>query len=134
MPHIVRRIRGCLLASRNKLPVHQTRLGRQTPSPSCSSVSFSNHGTSYSTSSTKLVSVQLRIHNEALEAVAEQKSASISFRLCQQRQENVSQFRHDLFHPEDLQRLRQVQHFGDRGRFFHVPSAQRVCQTGHLTE
>src|SRR6266581_247993 len=116
------------MSNRSRTPNRSAVSGISCISPAApffqtaSSVQFSCHRTTYSARSIELVSVDLRIHDEALEALAEQKSSSISFRLGQHRQENVSMLRHDLFDPENLQRVREVQHFGDGRWFFQVPA------------
>src|SRR5712691_6355356 len=38
----------------------------------------------------------------------------------------------DLISSQNLKRLRKVQHFRYRRGFFHVPSAQSMCQPGEL--
>src|SRR5208337_2281473 len=38
----------------------------------------------------------------------------------------------DLFDPQDFQRLSEIQHLSNRGRLFHVPAAQSVCQASQL--
>src|SRR5487761_976289 len=125
-PHTAKRILAFGLVRRPERWARSPEPGEPTFWRSSSWARFSSRLADESARSMQLVSVHPRIHDETLEALPQQQSSAISFRLGQQGQEDISLFGQDLSDSENLKRPRQVEHFGDGGRLFHVPAAQRV--------
>src|SRR5439155_16340848 len=81
----------------------------------------------------RIESVLKGVRDQGRKSIAHQKALPIGFGLGDERQQQITMFRQNFVDAEDLQRLSNVEHFGDRGRLLQAPTAKRSRQTRDLS-
>ena len=69
---------------------------------------------------------------QALESFAEQEVPAVFFGLGKEGQQNIAQLSGDVVCSEQLQSVGEIDHLGDRWRFFERVIAERERDPGHL--
>ena len=69
---------------------------------------------------------------QALESLAEQEVPAVFFGLGKEGQKNIAQLSGDVVCSEQLQSVGEIDHFGDRWRFFERVIAERERDPRHL--
>src|SRR5579859_110189 len=87
--------------------------------------------TSSRTPSQSFCTVLLRVVDQAGKAIAQEQLSPVGLGLGQQRQQRVPHLSRNLFCPENLERLRKIENFGNGRRFFHAPAAQGLRESRH---
>src|ERR1700722_5560476 len=81
----------------------------------------------------EISAVPLGVIHEALEAIPQQQTFPIVLCLRDQGQQYISHLGSDFVSAKEVQRLSQIQHFCDRGRFLHRVATKRLSESGELS-
>src|SRR5690349_2152255 len=76
--------------------------------------------------------VLLCVVDQAFEAIPQQEPLSVILRFGDERQENIAQVGADFVNAQDFKRLGEVEHFGNRWRFFQGIAAKGVREARKL--
>ncbi len=74
-----------------------------------------------------------RVRDESRKAITQEEPLPVGFSFRNERQQYVPMPRQNFFDAEDLQRLSNIQHFGNRRRLLQTPASERPRQTRNLS-
>src|SRR5208283_2676312 len=80
----------------------------------------------------QLIAIPLRVSDQSIETGPQQQASPVSFRLGQEGKKHVALLGLYFAYPHDLECPGQIEHFGNRGRLFEAPPAQRSRETSQL--